>query len=107
MERLSDLRKKLIRYIGIPNQQQQFYLVICLNEYLKTIEYNIVGLNQYAKKYQDELNINKNLIFKNQDNFYGTTSAGDIIDILNEKKQSSIYISLDSKKRAYLFWFII
>lgn len=75
-----------------------------LNAYLKTIEYNIVGLNQYAKKYQDELNINKNLIFKNQDNFYGTISAGDIIDILNEKKETSIYISLDSKKRAYLLF---
>ena len=76
-----------------------------LNRYLKGIHYDIVGLNQYARKYQNELGLNKDLIFNNQNNFYGTTSAGDIIDILNEKKESSIYISLDSKKRAYLFWF--
>ncbi|MFY9089687.1 hypothetical protein [Arcobacter aquimarinus] len=76
-----------------------------LNKHLQTLDYDNVGLNQYAKKYQSELEINKNLIFKNQDNFYGTTSASDIIDILNENKNSSIYISLDSKKRAYLFYF--
>ena len=76
-----------------------------LNRYLKGIHYDIVGLNQYARKYQNELDVNKDLIFNNQNNFYGTASAGDIIDILNEKKDSSIYISLDSKKRAYLFWF--
>ena len=76
-----------------------------LNRYLKGIHYDIVGLNQYARKYQNELDVNKDLIFENQNNFYGTASAGDIIDILNEKKDSSIYISLDSKKRAYLFWF--
>uniref|UniRef100_UPI00404787EC hypothetical protein n=1 Tax=Aliarcobacter sp. TaxID=2321116 RepID=UPI00404787EC len=74
-----------------------------LNNYIKTLDYKIVGLNQYAKKYQNELEINENLIFNNSDNFYGTTSASDIIDLINEKKESSIYISLDSKKRAYLF----
>lgn len=76
-----------------------------LNKHLQTLDYEIVGLNQYAKKYQSELEINKILIFENQDNFYGTTSAGDIIDILEKNKNSSIYISLDSKKRAYLFHF--
>jgi hypothetical protein len=76
-----------------------------LNNYIKTVDYNIIGLNQFARKHQNELDINKDLIFHNQDNFYGTTSISDIIDILNEKKESSIYISLDSKKRAYLFCF--
>lgn len=76
-----------------------------LNDYIKTADYKIIGLNQFARKYQNELDINEDLIFHNQDNFYGTTSASDIIDILNEKKESSIYISLDSKKRAYLFCF--
>lgn len=76
-----------------------------LNNYIKTVDYKIIGLNQFARKYQNELDINKDLIFHNQDNFYGTTSASDIIDILNEKKESSIYISLDSKKRSYLFCF--
>lgn len=76
-----------------------------LNNYLKSIDYEIVGLNQYAKKYQNELEINEDSIFKNQNNFYGTASASDIIDILNENKNSSIYISIDSKKRAYLFYF--
>lgn len=76
-----------------------------LNNYIKTVDYKIIGLNQFARKYQNELDINKDLIFHNQDNFYGTTSASDIIDILNEKKEFSIYISLDSKKRAYLFCF--
>jgi len=76
-----------------------------LNSYLKTIDYKIVGLNQFAKKYVSELKINKNLIYENQDNFYGTYSIANIIDILNEKEESSIYISLDNKKRAYLFYF--
>lgn len=76
-----------------------------LNTYLKEISYDIVGLNQYARKYQNELEINKNLVLKHEDNFYGIYSASDIIDLLNQKKESSIYISLDSKKRAYLFYF--
>ena len=76
-----------------------------LNTFLKTIEYEVVGLNQFASKYQNELKINKNLIFESKNNFYGTASAGHIIDMLNLKKESSIYISLDSKKRAYLFYF--
>ncbi|WP_419782614.1 hypothetical protein [Malaciobacter marinus] len=76
-----------------------------LNSYLKTIDYKIVGLNQFAKKYVSQLKINKNLIYENQDNFYGTYSIANIIDILNEKEENSIYISLDNKKRAYLFYF--
>ena len=76
-----------------------------LNKFLRTVDYDIIGLNQFAKKYQDELEINKDLIFKIEDNFYGTYSASNIIDIINQKKESSIYISLDSKKRAYLFCF--
>lgn len=76
-----------------------------LNNYLKTIDYKTVGLNQFAKKYLNELDIDNNLIYKNQDNFYGTYSVADIIDMLNEKEETSIYISLDSKKRAYLFYF--
>ncbi len=75
------------------------------NSYLKTIDYKIVGLNQFAKKYVSQLKINKNLIYENQDNFYGTYSIANIIDILNEKEENSIYISLDNKKRAYLFYF--
>jgi len=77
-----------------------------LNNYLKIIDYKIVGLNQFARKYKNDLHINKEKIFNNQDEFNGTASASDIIDILNEKKDSSIYISLDSKKRVYLFHFI-
>lgn len=74
-----------------------------LNLYLEKINYEIVGLNQFAKKYQKELIIDENLIFNTSDNFYGTSSAGELIDIIKEKKSSSIYISLDSKKRSYLF----
>ncbi|MFA7082955.1 MAG: hypothetical protein WC141_00305 [Arcobacteraceae bacterium] len=76
-----------------------------LNQYLKEIAYGKIGLNQYARKYQSELEIDKDLILKNEDNFYGTYSASDIIDLLNQQNKLSIYISLDSKKRAYLFWF--
>ena len=76
-----------------------------LNKYLKTIDYKIVGLNQFAKKYMSELEIAEDLIYKNKDNFSGTYSVADIIDLLEEKEESSIYISLDSKKRAYLFFF--
>lgn len=76
-----------------------------LNIYLGKAKYDIVGLNQFGRKYQDELNIDKNLVSKTKDNFYGVTSIADIIDLLNEKENSSIYISLDSKKRAYLFHF--
>ncbi|ADG93964.1 hypothetical protein Arnit_2313 [Arcobacter nitrofigilis DSM 7299] len=76
-----------------------------LNKYLKTIDYKIVGLNQFAKKYVSELQIDKNLIYKSKNNFCGTYSVPDIIDLLKEKEESSVYISLDSKKRAYLFFF--
>ncbi|WP_375724333.1 hypothetical protein LXN10_02260 [Arcobacter sp. KX21116] len=76
-----------------------------LNKYLKTIDYKIVGLNQFAKKYVSELQIDKNLIYKSKNNFCGTYSVPDIIDLLKKKEESSVYISLDSKKRAYLFFF--
>lgn len=76
-----------------------------LNKYLETIDYKIVGLNQFAKKYVSELQIDKNLIYKSKNNFCGTYSVADIIDLLKEKEESSVYISLDSKKRAYLFFF--
>ncbi|MGB5920385.1 hypothetical protein [Arcobacter sp.] len=76
-----------------------------LNKYLKAIDYKIVGLNQFAKKYVSELQIDKNLIYKSKNNFCGTYSIPDIIDLLKEKEESSVYISLDSKKRAYLFFF--
>ncbi|MGB7403916.1 MAG: hypothetical protein WA916_15180 [Arcobacter sp.] len=76
-----------------------------LNKYLKAIDYKIVGLNQFAKKYVSELQIDKNLIYKSKNNFCGTYSVADIIDLLKEKEESSVYISLDSKKRAYLFFF--
>lgn len=76
-----------------------------LNNFLKTIDYKVIGLNQFAKKYVNELDLNKDLIYKSEDNFYGTYSVADIIDMLKKKEKSSIYISLDSKKRAYLFYF--
>lgn len=77
-----------------------------LNIAIENLDYQLVGLNQFAKKYQNELKIKEDLIYKNSnDNFYGTYSVADIIDILDEKKESSIYISLDTKKRAYLFHF--
>lgn len=76
-----------------------------LNEFIVSIDYKIVGLNQFAKKYIDELKINKDLLYKYEDELYGIYSAVDIIDMLNKKESSSIYISLDSKKRAYLFSF--
>lgn len=77
-----------------------------LNIAIENLDYQLVGLNQFAKKYQNELKIKEDLIYKNSnDNFYGTYSVADIIDILDEKKKSSIYISLDTKKRAYLFHF--
>lgn len=77
-----------------------------LNTYLKTVKYDRVGLNQFARKHQEALHINKDLIFENRNNFYGTSSAGEIIDMLNEEKSSFIYISLDAKKRAYIFHFL-
>ena len=77
-----------------------------LNIAIENLDYQLVGLNQFAKKYQNELKIKEDLIYKNSnDNFYGTYSVADIIDILDEKKESSIYISLDTKKRGYLFHF--
>lgn len=77
-----------------------------LNAYLETVAYDIVGLNQFAQKYQEELNVNTAFMFENRNEFYGTSSASDIIDMLNEEKKSFIYISLDAKKRAYVFNFL-
>ncbi|WP_428026885.1 hypothetical protein [Arcobacter sp.] len=76
-----------------------------LNNFLKTIDYKIVGLNQFARKYVNKLEVNNNLIYKSEDNFYGTYSVSDIIDILKKEEESSIYISLDNNQRAYLFYF--
>lgn len=75
-----------------------------LNSKLRTVNCDKISLNQYAKKYQDQLSINKNLIIKQRDEFYGTSSAGNMIDLLKYKKEL-LHIGLDSKKRAYLFLF--
>jgi len=75
-----------------------------LNADLKTICYDKISLNQYAKKYQSDLDINKELILEQKDEFYGTSSAGYIINLLTYNNEL-LHISLDSKNRAYLFLF--
>lgn len=75
-----------------------------LNAALETISYDKISLNQYAKKYQNSLNIKKKFIIKQKDEFYGTYSAGYIIDLLTYDNEL-LHISLDSKKRACLFLF--
>lgn len=75
-----------------------------LNARLKTITPNKISLNQYAKKYQNDLAIEQKLILKQADEFYGTASAGYIINLLRFEKEL-LHISLDAKKRAYLFLF--
>ncbi|MFT5703082.1 MAG: hypothetical protein ACI9TO_000443 [Rickettsiales bacterium] len=73
-----------------------------LNSHLESITYDKISLNQYAKQYKNDLKIDQNLIIKQQDQFYGTSAAGYLVDLLKYKKEL-IHISLDSKKRAYLF----
>ncbi len=75
-----------------------------LNLKLNTISYDKISLNQYAKKYKDDLEIDQNLIIKQPDEFYGTAAAGYIVNLLTYEKEL-IHISLDAKKRAYLFIF--
>lgn len=75
-----------------------------LNSVLRGICYDKISLNQYAKKYQDSLDIQKEFIIEQKDEFYGTSSAGYIVNLLTYSKEL-IHISLDSKKRAYLFYF--
>ena len=87
---------------------KQFENIKELNKRLKTIDYDIVGLNQFAKQIINNLDINKEKTYDNsKDMFYGTSSASSIVTLLNQKKKESIYISLDSKQRAYLILFII
>jgi len=87
---------------------KQFENIEELNKRLKTIDYDIVGLNQFAKQNINNLDINKEKTYDNsKDMFYGTSSASSIVTLLNQKKKESIYISLDSKQRAYLILFII
>lgn len=86
---------------------KQFMNINELNKQLENINYDIIGLNQFAKQNSENLTLKKDLIFNSKENnFYGTESASNIIELLKQEKESSIYISLDSKQRAYLFHFI-
>ena len=78
-----------------------FYSIDDLNNFLKTQKYDAISLNSFATKFKDELNIDKSLI-KTYQNFF---SSSNIINLLNDEFKNSIFISLDNKKRAYLFYF--
>lgn len=75
-----------------------------LNQALKAINCDRISLNQYAKKYKNDLAINQNLIIEQKDEFFGTGSAGYIADLLSYSG-NLIHISIDERKRAYLFLF--
>lgn len=75
-----------------------------LNSKLRTISCDKISLNQYAKKYKNFLEIRPDLVIEQKDEFYGTSAAGYIINLLAYSGEL-IHISLDSKKRAYLFCF--
>ena len=60
-----------------------------------------ISLNGFATHFKDELNIDNSLI-KTYQNFF---SSSNIINLLNDEFKNSIFISLDNKKRAYLFYF--
>ena len=75
-----------------------------LNMYLKDISYDKLSLNLYAQKFIEELLIKKEKIIKQEDEFYGTYSAGYIINLL-KKESKLLHISLDERKKAYLFFF--
>ncbi len=78
-----------------------FYSIDDLNNFLKTQKYDAISLNSFATKFKDELNIDNSLI-KTYQNFF---SSSNIINLLNDEFKNSIFISLDNKKRAYLFYF--
>lgn len=100
------LNEKKENSLGELTYFKQFKNIEELNKQLLDIEYEIVGLNQYAKQNSKKLNLKKELVFNyKNDDFYGTVSASNIVEILEEKKELSLYISLDSKERAYLFLF--
>jgi len=75
-----------------------------LNATLATIKVDKISLNQYAEKYKKELAIEQNLIIQQEDEFYGTSSAGYIVNLLRYSTDL-LHISLDAKKRAYMFLF--
>ncbi len=78
-----------------------FYSIDDLNNLLKAKKYDAIYLNNFATKFKDELNIDNSLI-KTYQNFF---CSSNIINLLNDEFKNSIFISLDNKKRAYLFYF--
>ncbi len=74
-----------------------------LNKELENSIYKKVSLNQFATKYQKDLHIKENLIYKaKQQNIH---SANTIIELLEEKDSALIHISLDKNTKAYLIKF--
>jgi hypothetical protein len=69
-----------------------------LNNYLHKLTYKNFGLNSLAKKYIDEINLNADLVFKDKKD-----CSFNLLNFISTINEDSIYISLDSKKRAYLF----
>ncbi|WP_419678073.1 hypothetical protein ACN2EN_01480 [Aliarcobacter lanthieri] len=66
-----------------------------LNFYLCDLQYDNIILNDRAKEFLNELNIDKNSL----------NSEFDIFSIFEKDLKNSIYIAFDSKKRAYLINF--
>jgi len=75
-----------------------------LNSFLNTIEYDYLSLNLFAKKEISHLNIKKDKIIVQSEDFFGTYSAMYINNLLNYKGKL-LHISLDENNRAYLFYF--
>lgn len=72
-----------------------------LNNYLEKTSYENLALNSYAKKFQNELNINKDKIIKDENEFYFGTYSSAIIESLVYKDGKSLYVGCDKNKKFY------
>jgi len=68
-----------------------------LNNYLVDLKFNNIVLNNYAKEFLEELQIDKS----------SSIFEGDIFFIFENNLKNSLYIALNEKKRAYVFYFNI
>lgn len=73
-----------------------------LNSYLETINFDKVSLNQFAKKHLNELSLNKELVIENSEDFFGTSSSIEVINLINNTTAKGVYIAVDAKQRVYL-----
>jgi len=75
-----------------------------LNNFLKTLQYDYLSLNIFAKNKLNTLKIDPSKVISQSEQFFGTYSAMYINNLLNYNGKL-LHISLDENNRAYLFYF--